>query len=71
VASYQERRFGERPRALVVRDFEVPRFAWTPLLVRLLAADFRVDLRVEAVEPVFSSLRLSTLGRRFSRSSAG
>ena len=36
-----------------VRDFEVPRFAWTPLLVRLLAADFRVDLRVEAVEPVF------------------
>jgi hypothetical protein len=35
---------------LEVLDFEVLRFAWARLPVRLLAADFRVDLRVEAAE---------------------
>jgi hypothetical protein len=39
-----------RPRPLEVLDFEVLRFAWARLPVRLLAADFRVDLRVEAAE---------------------
>jgi hypothetical protein len=40
----RERRFVERPRPLADRDFEVLRLA--PLLVRLLAVVFRVDLRV-------------------------
>jgi len=47
--SQRERRLLARPPTL---DFEVLRFTRAPLPVRLLAAAFRVDLRLAAREPV-------------------
>src|SRR4029079_8804766 len=53
-----QRRLVERPRSLAVLAFAVLRLACAPLRGRLLAAAFRVDLRVAAAEPV-----LLVLGR--------